>query len=86
MEIEAENSLVHSTYHGDHVELGEGTGFVHTAPGHGPEDFEIGQKIGLPIHCPVDEAGCFTEDGGIYAEGFTKLQHQEHLSQWLKVK
>ena len=54
-----------STYHGDHVELGEGTGFVHTAPGHGPEDFEIGQKIGLPIHCPVDEAGCFTEDGGM---------------------
>ncbi len=72
MGIEAENKLVHTTFHGDHVELGEGTGFVHTAPGHGPEDFEVGQKVGLPIHCPVDEAGCFTEEGGIYAEGFTK--------------
>ena len=72
MEIESENSLVHTTFHGNHVELGEGTGFVHTAPGHGPEDFEIGQEVGLPVHCPVDEAGCFNEDGGEYADGYTK--------------
>jgi len=72
MELENDNELVHTTFHGDHVELGEGTGFVHTATGHGPEDFEIGQKFNLPIFCPVDEAGCFNEDAGIYADGFTK--------------
>lgn len=72
MELEKEYELLHTTFHGDHVELGEGTGFVHTAPGHGPDDFAIGQKFGLPIHCPVDDAGCFTEDAGIYADGYTK--------------
>lgn len=72
LELEKDFDLVHTTFHGDHVELGEGTGFVHTAPGHGPEDFEIGQEVGLPIHCPVDEAGCFTSDAGVYADGFTK--------------
>lgn len=45
---------------GDHVTLEQGTGCVHTAPGHGVEDFQIGQKYGLPAFNPVDEAGRFT--------------------------
>ena len=45
----------------------ESTGFVHTAPGHGPEDFELGQKLGLPILSPVDERGVYTQDAGEYA-------------------
>jgi isoleucyl-tRNA synthetase len=43
----------------DHVTLEQGTGAVHTAPGHGQEDFEAGVKYGLPIYCPVDPAGRF---------------------------
>ncbi len=43
----------------DHVTLEQGTGAVHTAPGHGQEDFEVGVKYGLPIYCPVDPAGRF---------------------------
>jgi isoleucyl-tRNA synthetase len=43
----------------DHVTLEQGTGAVHTAPGHGQEDFEVGVKYGLPIYCPVDSAGKF---------------------------
>ena len=43
----------------DHVTLEQGTGAVHTAPGHGQEDFEVGMKYGLPIYCPVDPAGKF---------------------------
>jgi isoleucyl-tRNA synthetase len=43
----------------DHVTLEQGTGAVHTAPGHGQEDFEVGVKYGLPIYCPVDPAGKF---------------------------
>jgi isoleucyl-tRNA synthetase len=42
---------------GEHVTLEQGTGAVHTAPGHGAEDFEIGAKYGLPVYCPVDPAG-----------------------------
>ena len=63
---------VHTILHGNHVELGEGTGCVHTAPGHGPDDFEIGKEFNLPIFCPVDESGNFNSDGGKYENGFTK--------------
>ena len=45
----------------------EHTGLVHTAPGHGPEDFELGQRHGLPAFSPVDERGRFTADAGAYA-------------------
>jgi isoleucyl-tRNA synthetase len=44
---------------GDHVTLEQGTGAVHTAPGHGQEDFVVGQRYGLPVYCPVDHAGRF---------------------------
>src|SRR5580698_870323 len=43
----------------DHVTLEQGTGAVHTAPGHGQEDFEVGVKYGLPVYCPVDPGGRF---------------------------
>src|SRR5690242_4697029 len=39
-----------------------GTGLVHTAPGHGHDDFVIGKRYGLDIYCPVDNAGRFTPD------------------------
>src|SRR5438876_1411539 len=39
-----------------------GTGCVHTAPGHGHDDFVIGKKYGLEIYCPVDNAGKFTPE------------------------
>ena len=44
----------------DYVDLDTGTGAVHTAPGHGADDFETGMKYGLPILNPVDGAGRFT--------------------------
>ena len=50
----------------DYVTLDAGTGCVHTAPGHGQEDFETGMKYGLPIINPVDHAGKFTAEGGKY--------------------
>lgn len=71
---------VHSILPGDHVELGEGTGFVHTAPGHGPDDFELGKEFGLPIHSPLTEGGKFTEDGGKYAGKFCKDCNDEIIA------
>ena len=44
---------------GDHVSLEQGTGLVHTAPGHGHEDFALGQRYGLEPYAPLDDAGSF---------------------------
>ena len=49
---------------GDHVTLETGTGCVHTAPGHGLEDYEISKKYNLEILSPVDAKGIFTSDAG----------------------
>lgn len=52
---------------GDHVTLDSGTGLVHTAPGHGEDDYKAGMKYDLPVVSVVDEKGFMTED----APGFT---------------
>jgi isoleucyl-tRNA synthetase len=44
----------------------EFTGIVHMAPGHGPEDFDVGVQHDLPAFCPVDERGYFTTEAGDY--------------------
>ena len=44
----------------DHVTLDAGTGCVHTAPGHGREDYEVGLQYNLDIYSPVDDSGRFT--------------------------
>ncbi len=51
----------------DYVDLETGTGVVHTAPGHGADDFDTGMRYGLPILNPVDAAGRFTAEAGPYA-------------------
>ncbi|MEX0271253.1 isoleucine--tRNA ligase [Leptolyngbyaceae cyanobacterium UHCC 1019] len=52
---------------GDYVTTDSGTGLVHTAPGHGQEDYQVGLRYGLPILSPVDDDGNFTEEAGIFA-------------------
>ena len=52
---------------GSHVTLEAGTGLVHTAPGHGQEDYQVGTKYGLEVLNPVDGAGVFTAEAGPYA-------------------
>ena len=51
----------------DHVTADAGTGLVHTAPGHGYEDFVVGAQYGLKPFTPVDTGGAFTADGGQWA-------------------
>jgi isoleucyl-tRNA synthetase len=55
---------------GDFVTLDVGTGCVHTAPGHGQEDYEVGLKYGLDIYSPVDDDGKFEEDVPFFAGQF----------------
>jgi isoleucyl-tRNA synthetase len=50
----------------DYVTLDAGTGVVHTAPGHGAEDFLTGRKYGLDIYAPVDAGGHFLETVGLF--------------------
>lgn len=73
---------------GEHVTLDAGTGCVHTAPGHGEDDFVIGQKYDLGVLCPVDDQGHFTAEapgfeGLFYEKGnkiiTDKLQESGHL-------
>ena len=53
-----------------YVTLEDGTGVVHTAPGHGQEDYESGLRYNLDIYSPVDDAGRFTPEVGFFAGEF----------------
>ncbi|PSB20470.1 isoleucine--tRNA ligase [filamentous cyanobacterium CCP2] len=79
--------LEHSTYQhplfdrqspivigGDYVTTESGTGLVHTAPGHGMDDFAVGQRYGLPVLSPVDDLGNFTAEAGQF-EGLNVLKN-----------
>ena len=57
---------------GDHVTLEAGTGCVHTAPGHGAEDFLVCQKYKIPVLVPVDSKGFLTKEAGPFAGMFYK--------------
>jgi isoleucyl-tRNA synthetase len=55
---------------GPHVTLDAGTGCVHTAPGHGREDYDVGLLYDLDAYSPVDERGCFTEEADFFSGQF----------------
>ncbi|MCF0116540.1 MAG: isoleucine--tRNA ligase, partial [Bacilli bacterium] len=59
---------------GEHVTNDAGTGCVHTAPGHGDDDFKVGLKYNLPPLCPVDSKGYMMEEAG---EGLVGLFYEE---------
>lgn len=52
----------------EYVTTESGTGCVHTAPGHGQDDYITGLNNGLEIYCPVDDNGCYLDDGRVPAE------------------
>lgn len=58
---------------GDHVTTDAGTGCVHTAPGHGEDDYIIGKKYGLDILSPIDDRGCYTSE----APGFEGMFYDD---------
>jgi isoleucyl-tRNA synthetase len=68
---------------GDHVDLTTGTGAVHTAPGHGEEDYLVGRKFGLPMPMPVDDEGRFDTGGGPFA-GLTVTEANPVIVEWLR--
>ena len=77
--------LQHPFYHrqvpivlGDHVTLEAGTGAVHTAPGHGLEDYIVGQRYDLPVDNPVGGNGCFVPGTPLF-EGEHVFKANEHV-------
>ena len=68
---------------GEHVSLESGTGAVHTAPGHGQEDFAVGVKYQLPVENPVGPDGCFVT-GTQYFEGEQVHKANPHVLQVLE--
>jgi isoleucyl-tRNA synthetase len=66
----------------DYVTTDSGTGAVHTAPGHGAEDYLTGLKYGLEIYCPVGDDGKYLDDGRVPADlvGLTTLETVEDLA------
>ena len=68
---------------GDHVTLDSGTGAVHTAPGHGVEDYLMGQQFGLDTLMPVDDDGRFMETVPHFA-GMDTDEANPHIIDWLR--
>jgi isoleucyl-tRNA synthetase len=70
---------------GDYITTESGTGLVHTAPGHGQEDYQVGLRYGLPIVSPVDDRGFFTEEAGQFA-GLKVVDKAKNDNDKLKVE
>lgn len=66
-------------YHADYVEI-DRTGLVHSAPGHGQEDFERGSELSLEIFCPVGSDGVYTDAVGKYEGQFVRDANSEIIA------
>ncbi|MEN6349784.1 MAG: isoleucine--tRNA ligase [Syntrophomonas sp.] len=75
---------------GGHVTLDAGTGCVHTAPGHGEDDFYVGREYGLEVLSPVDDQGKFTEEAekfkGLYVHDANKDVIEELVNRGMLLK
>ena len=60
----------------DYVTLEDGTGLVHTAPGHGTEDYSTGLREGLPVYCPVKGDGTYDDTVPEWLRGVSRLGRQ----------
>lgn len=65
---------------GDHVTTEAGTGCVHTAPGHGADDYIVGLKYGLEPYSPVADNGCFVDDLELFSGQFILKANKEIIS------
>jgi isoleucyl-tRNA synthetase len=77
--MERESLIILANY----VTLDTGTGIVHTAPGHGREDYMSGLQYNLPVLSPVDNSGIFTDEAGLYA-GMFIYDANKHINADLK--
>ena len=85
-ELETLSDTVHTIILSEeYVSASEGVGLVHSAPGHGPEDFEVGVANNIPVFTPVNIRGEYTKDGGIF-EGRFVFDTNEEILELLRQK
>jgi isoleucyl-tRNA synthetase len=68
----------------DYVTLEDGTGLVHTAPGHGAEDYHTGLREGLPIYCPVRDDGTFDDTAPEWIRGMSVWDANQKIADHLR--
>ena len=68
----------------EYVTLEDGTGLVHTAPGHGEEDFATGHRAGLPIYCPVRANGTYDDSAPDWLRGLNVWDANQKVTDHLK--
>ncbi|MBX3322646.1 MAG: isoleucine--tRNA ligase [Phycisphaeraceae bacterium] len=76
--------VVWSLVSADYVTLEDGTGLVHTAPGHGAEDYQTGLKHGLPIYCPVLGNGRYDDTAPEHLRGVSIWDANESIAKQLR--
>ena len=80
-ELAKQSDTVHSIILSEeYVSASEGVGLVHSAPGHGPEDFEVGVANNIPVFTPVDIKGVYTKDAGKFEGKFVFDANEEILA------
>ncbi|TFG19219.1 MAG: isoleucine--tRNA ligase, partial [Promethearchaeota archaeon] len=79
-ELAKESETVHTIILSEeYVSASEGVGLVHSAPGHGPEDFEVGVANNIPVFTPVNIRGIYTKEAGKFAGKFIFDANEEIL-------
>ncbi|TVQ64089.1 MAG: hypothetical protein EA379_02505, partial [Phycisphaerales bacterium] len=79
-----ETPRLHRVVAADYVTLEDGTGLVHTAPGHGAEDYMTGVREGLPIYCPVREDGTYDDTAPDWLRGVSVWDANKSVTERLR--
>ncbi len=81
---DADTSACYAVVEADYVTLEDGTGLVHTAPGHGAEDFDTGRRVGLPVYCPVRHDGRYDTTVPEWLRGMDIWEANEKITDTLR--
>ncbi|MDQ7012651.1 MAG: isoleucine--tRNA ligase [Planctomycetota bacterium] len=83
-EPDADTSTCYTVVEAEYVTLEDGTGLVHTAPGHGADDFQTGDRVGLPVYCPVRHDGTYDETVPEWLRGLDIWDANEQITDRLR--
>jgi len=83
-EPDADTSTCYTVVEAEYVTLEDGTGLVHTAPGHGADDFQTGKRVGLPVYCPVRHDGAYDTTVPEWLRGLDIWKANEQITERLR--
>jgi len=83
-EPDADTSTCYTVVEAEYVTLEDGTGLVHTAPGHGADDFQTGRRVGLPVYSPVLHDGTYDETVPEWLRGLDIWDANEQITDRLR--